>query len=88
MREEPGKNLHVDACKKLGADTYMSGAGGGCSHLDEEQLREAGITHVKQQFKHPTYPQGREPFVPSLAVVDLLFQCGPRSAEILKGKPS
>jgi hypothetical protein len=40
-----------------------------------------------QTFRHPTYPQryGNVGFVSHLAFLDLLFNCGPESREILWG---
>jgi hypothetical protein len=36
------------------------------------------------QFSHPEYPQcGPQPFVAGLAGVDMLFNCGARSRELL-----
>jgi hypothetical protein len=35
-------------------------------------------------FRHPTYRQcGPQPFIPGLAAIDLLFNCGPRSRAVL-----
>jgi hypothetical protein len=40
---------------------------------------------VWQEFKHPVYPQpGVAPFMKGLTVLDLLFNCGPASAEIAR----
>jgi WbqC-like protein family len=40
---------------------------------------------VWQDFAHPTYPQaGTAPFIKGLSVLDLLFNCGPRAAEIAR----
>jgi hypothetical protein len=40
---------------------------------------------VYQEFTHPIYPQVHGDFVPNLSVVDLLFNCGPASKQILTG---
>jgi len=75
----------VDMCKKVGAKVYLSGRGGSTGYLDVELLRREGITVMWQQFAHPTYPQ-RYPdqgFVPYLAFLDLLLNCGPDSRDIL-----
>jgi len=78
-------NLLVDLCRELGATTYVSGAGGNCPHLDESALEGAGIIHRKQRFTHPVYPQLHGEFMPRMAVLDLLFNCGPDAAELLRG---
>lgn len=77
----------IDLCKKVGARAYLSGRGGSTGYLDVEALRRAGISVVWQEFAHPIYPQ-RYPaqgFIPNLAFLDLLFNCGPESRAILGG---
>jgi hypothetical protein len=73
-------------CLAVGADVYLTGNGGSRGYLDVEQLLRAGVRTEWQHFKHPTYPQ-RYPalgFKPKLAALDLLFNCGPDSARILR----
>jgi hypothetical protein len=36
-----------------------------------------------QDFKHPVYPQLFKEFQSHLSIVDLLFNCGPASLEII-----
>ena len=75
----------VDLCTKLGARAYLAGVGGSTTYLDVAQLRDAGIDLRWQQFTHPVYPQ-RYPecgFASHLGFLDLLFNCGPGSREIL-----
>jgi hypothetical protein len=75
----------LDMCRKLGAKAYLSGSGGSTDYLDVERMKAGGVAVVWQHFEHPTYPQ-RYPalgFVPKLAFLDLLFNCGPSSREIL-----
>jgi hypothetical protein len=77
----------LDMCTKLGATAYLSGRGGSTGYLDVERLEGAGVRVLWQDFAHPTYPQ-RYPelgFVPYLAFLDLLFNCGPSSREVLFG---
>jgi hypothetical protein len=77
----------VDICKAVGADTYLSGKGGSASYLDLEQLARNGIAVKWQEFRHPIHPQ-RYPhlgFVPNLGCVDLIFNCGEQSREVLLG---
>ncbi len=74
----------IDLCRKVGAKVYLSGRGGSTTYLDVEALRRAGIAVAWQQFAHPTYPQ-RYPqlgFVPYLAFLDLLLNCGPASRDV------
>lgn len=75
--------LVLDMCRTLGADRYIFGALGR-DYADVESFTRAGIEVVFQDYKHPTYPQLYGPFEPHLSIVDLLFNCGPESLEILR----
>ncbi len=77
-------DLIVDICKQLGADTYLSGVGGGKEYNDEETLNQNGIRLVYSKFEHPVYPQLWGDFVSHLSVLDALFNCGPETREFLK----
>src|SRR3989339_466388 len=67
----------IDICKKVGADTYLSGAGGK-AYIDEELFRQNNIKLVYQEFKHPVYPQQWEGFEPFMSIIDHLFNRGPQ----------
>ncbi len=77
----------IDMCKKLGARCYLTGAGGSSSYLDAEKIGRSGIGVIWQQFSHPTYPQRypRLGFASHLGFLDLLFNCGPASRDVLFG---
>ena len=69
----------------MGGNTYLSGAYAVQAYLDPEVMRAAGIRLAFQEWRAPTYCQ-RYPaagFIPDLAVVDLLFNEGPRARDIL-----
>lgn len=70
-------------CRTLGAETYLSGAGAR-GYLDVRRFEAAGIGVCFQTFQCQPYPQRFGPFVPDLSVVDLLFNCGELSLEILR----
>jgi WbqC-like protein len=75
----------IDMCQKVGARTYLSGRGGSTSYLDVDRMKSAGISVIWQSFHHPVYPQ-RYPglgFCSRLAFLDLLFNCGPDSRDLL-----
>jgi hypothetical protein len=74
----------IDICRAAGADTYLAGAGA-AGYMDFERFRREGIRVITQEFRHPVYPQRFGGFESHLSVVDLLFNCGPQSAEILRG---
>lgn len=81
-------DLMIELCKVFDADTHLTGSGakkeGGKSYIDEEKFAKNNLKHVFSDFKHPVYPQRFKPFVENLSAIDLLFNCGPASAEIIK----
>ena len=81
-REDPTLRL-VDLCLELGADVYLSGAGGH-EYLDAVAFESAGIEVRLQAYEHPTYPQLYGDFEPYMSVVDLLMNCGRESASIIE----
>ena len=66
-------DLLVEICKKVGADTYLSGTSGK-DYLEVKKFEEANIRVEYQEYFHPIYRQvyGGE-FVPYLSSLDLLF---------------
>ena len=79
-----GMDLIINICKVLGADTYYSGIGG-MDYQDEKSFLKAGIKLVYQNFQHPIYEQRFGEFIPNLSAIDLLFNYGPQSIDILLG---
>jgi len=77
-------DMLIDMCKKLKADTYLSGEGGR-TYVDIEKFETNNLTHLYTNFKHPTYNQQFEPFIPNMSVIDLLFNHGSKtSREIIQ----
>ncbi len=76
--------LILGLCESVGADIYYAGQGSR-EYLDQELLEKAGVRVVFQEFEYPVYNQCYPDlgFVPGLSVIDLIFNCGPRSLEIL-----
>jgi hypothetical protein len=64
-------------------DHYLSGSGGGRDYTDEALLAANGIGLRYDEFTYPVYPQLWGPFEPNLSVLDLLFNCGAESRELL-----
>lgn len=75
----------VDICREIGANVYLSGVGGK-NYMDLDLFAESGINVKFQNFKHPVYPQRFGNFIENLSIVDLLFNCGEKSLEILRGE--
>jgi len=65
----------IDICRLVGADEYLSGAGGR-DYMEEDLFDEAGIRLSYQEFIHPEYEQKFEGFVSHLSSVDYLFNRG------------
>ncbi len=80
-------DLIIELCKKFKADTYLSGLGGK-NYMDLELLKKNNLKYIFSDFKHPVYHQRFEPFVENLSAIDLLFNEGPRSLEIIKNSQS
>jgi len=76
--------LILALCRKLGATTYLSGVSGR-DYLDCPQFEQKGIRVVFQEFHHPIYRQLHEPFLPCMSAIDLLFNYGPQSLDVIKG---
>lgn len=74
--------LVLDMCKKLGADTYIFGALGK-DYAEPEKFAAAGIKIYFQDYKHPVYKQTGHDFLPYMGIIDLLFNQGDKSLEIL-----
>ena len=80
-----GSDLILDICKKVNADTYVSGIFGK-EYLKLSDFKEAGIEVIFQGFHHPIYKQLYEPFIPGMSIIDLLFNHGPDSLDIIRGR--
>ena len=75
-------SLVLDMCLKMNADVFIFGSSGK-NYVNVEDFKSAGIKVVFQDYKHPTYPQFHGKFISHLSVIDLLFNCGPKSLDIL-----
>ena len=76
--------LILNLSKAVGADRLLAGFGGSRGYLDLEAFAREGVSVQWHEFKHPTYRQcGPQPFIPGLAALDLLFNCGPDSRALL-----
>ncbi|MGE5469644.1 MAG: WbqC family protein [Bacteroidota bacterium] len=79
--------LIVNLCLAAGADTYLAGMGRSRHYLDQSAFAAAGIKISWPDFQHPVYGQGGNgAFVPGLSAIDLLFNHGPQSRQLLGGQ--
>jgi len=79
-----GKNEKLVAlCRYFGALEFYEPAGGQ-GYVDPALFEKNGIRLTFQQYQHPVYPQLYGDFVSHLSIIDLLFNCGPGSLEVIK----
>jgi hypothetical protein len=57
----------------------------GRDYLDVKTFTDARIRVQFQEFHHPIYKQLCEPFLPAMSAIDLLFNYGPASLDVIKG---
>lgn len=84
LRQERSLRI-VDMARQCGCDAYLAGSGGSKEYLDEEAFRQEGIECRFSDFSHPEYRQCFPGFEPRMSALDLLFNCGPASREVLFG---
>jgi hypothetical protein len=73
----------IDLCRKVGADTYVSGPAAK-GYIEENLFAEAGIALEYKSYHYPTYPQQWGQFVGTVSVLDLIANCGSESRRYLK----
>jgi hypothetical protein len=79
-----GSDLVMQLCKDAKADYYISGISGK-DYLSLEKFQDEGIKVLFQKFTHPIYKQlGHSNFQPYLSIVDLMFNHGPSSLDIIE----
>jgi len=65
-------DLVLNLCREVGAHTYLSGSQGR-NYLNEPSFAASGIKVEYQNFSPIPYHQRSETFVPTLGIVDFLF---------------
>ncbi len=77
----------IEICQKLKADAYLSGTGGR-EYLVEDEFSNNDIKLQYQKFAHPQYSQqfiaGEHLFTGYMSVIDLLFNEGSNSMDIIR----
>jgi len=66
----------------LGADQYIT-VPGTKAYLEKDKFAQKGIDLAWYEFPHPKYTQIGHEFIPYLSIVDLLFNAGPESGNII-----
>ena len=77
--------LLANICRRMGAKQYVSPLGSAAYLLEEMKIMtDCGVDVVFQNYEHPTYRQLFPPFVPYACVLDLIFNEGDCSMEIIR----
>jgi len=83
--EAKGDLLPVTICRKLGSMRFLA-QHSAAKYLNPELFSEAGIRLEFFRTPSPVYPQLWGDFIPDLSVFDLIFNCGPKTQDILLGQ--
>ncbi len=82
--EGKSSQLLADLTHAVNGTVYLSGPMGR-DYLESGFFDERGLAVEFNDFNHPTYPQKHGEFMPYMAAIDLLFNCGPESQSIIAG---
>jgi hypothetical protein len=70
--------------EKLNATKYITGSGpGSVRYINEDDFKKRNIKLIWQHYKHPVYKQLHGDFIPYMNILDLLFNEGPNSINII-----
>lgn len=69
-------------CKHFNADVFYEGAAGR-NYIDDQKFMDRGVSVQYQNYQHPVYKQLYGEFIPYLSVIDLLFNQGGQSLNVL-----
>jgi hypothetical protein len=77
-------DLLVSICQEVGGTEYVSPPGSKC-YLDESDAFERQNMPVHYfHFNNLDYSQRFDQFLPNMSIVDLLFNCGPESLQLIE----
>jgi hypothetical protein len=72
----------IAICETVNCNSYISGAGA-VKYQDEELFSLNQIELTKSRFAPPVYNQLWKDFIPSLSVIDTLFNCGEETSQYI-----
>jgi hypothetical protein len=73
----------LDIVAKIGAKQYLVGPSAQ-SYIEVDKFKAAGIDLEFKTYSYPEYPQLHGKFDPRISIIDLIFNCGPTSANYIK----
>jgi hypothetical protein len=81
----------LNVCKALGSDLYLANDATG-EYVEESCFKKDGIGFELQNYRHPVYKQTNKnkvlPFISHLSVIDIVFNHGHNSLEMIRaGNP-
>jgi hypothetical protein len=77
--------LLVDICNRVAATKYVSGPFGR-NYLDNELFSQNNIEVIFHDYQHPKYNQVYDGFESHMSIIDLMFNYGDNSIEVLLNK--
>lgn len=77
-------SLLVNICHYLKSDVYISPVGSACYIEENNIFGLEGISLLYHQYEHPVYAQLFSGFLSHMSLIDLLFNEGPKSLEIIR----
>ncbi len=80
--EHKKSDLVLEMCLKLQADAYIFGARGN-DYAEVDKFNHHGIQVIFQDYQHPEYRQQFGTFEPYMSTVDLLFNHGDSSLDVI-----
>lgn len=75
-------DLNLEMCLKHNAQICVFGANGS-DYVIKEDFEKHNVKFYFQNYNHPVYPQRYGEFISHLSVIDLLFNCGQDSKNII-----
>jgi len=75
-------DLVIEICRQFDANTYVFGSLGK-QYAQVDEFHKQGVKVIFQEYQYPFYTQLYNTFIPNLSVIDLLFNEGPNSMEII-----
>lgn len=76
-------DLLLSLCRELGASEYISPPGSRGYLEETDVFLQEGIPVKYFNFSHPIYPQIHGEFLSHLSCIDLLFNCGKKSRDLI-----